>query len=61
MTVYFALLIVALVAMLWGCFFLWREISRYGGFGTVPGTVSLLERPAVFVAAAAEANPQAVG
>ena len=61
MTVYFALLIVALVAMLWGCFFLWREISRYGGFGAVPGTASSLERPAVLVAAAAETNSHAVG
>jgi hypothetical protein len=46
MTVYFALLIVALLAMLAGCFFLWIEIGRYGGFGAVPGTASSLERPA---------------
>jgi hypothetical protein len=49
MTVYFALLIIALVAMLWGCFFLWREISRFGGFGAVPGTVSSLAPSDVFV------------
>ena len=59
MTVYFALLIIALVAMLWGCFFLWREISRFGGFGAVPGTVSSLERPAVLIAA--DTEPQCVG
>jgi hypothetical protein len=42
MTVYFALLIIALVAMLAGCFFLWREISRFGGFAEVKGQVSSL-------------------
>jgi hypothetical protein len=59
MTVYFALLIISLVALLAGCFFLWREISRYGGFGSVPGRVSSLERPAVLVVTAAE--PQSIG
>jgi hypothetical protein len=59
MTVYFALLIIALVAMLAGCFFLWREISRFGGFGSVSGTVSSLERPAVSIAA--DTEPQWVG
>lgn len=58
MTVYFALLIIALVAMLAGCFFLWREISRFGGFGSVPGTVSSLERPAILIVA--EGEPQAI-
>lgn len=59
MTVYFALLIIALVAMLAGCIFLWIEIGRFGGFGAVPGTVSSLERPAVLIAAGSE--PQWVG
>lgn len=59
MTVYFALLIIALVAMLAGCIFLWIEIDRFGGFGAVPGTVSSLERPAVLIAAGSE--PQWVG
>jgi hypothetical protein len=45
MTIYFALLIISLVALLAGCLFLWREISRFGGFGAVPGTVSSIERP----------------
>jgi hypothetical protein len=49
MTIYFALLIISLVALLAGCFFLWREISRFGGFGAVPGQASSLERPASFV------------
>jgi hypothetical protein len=53
MTVYFALLIIALVALLAGCFFLWREISRYGGFGAVPGQVSSVERPVETVLAGA--------
>ncbi|HJQ78614.1 MAG TPA: hypothetical protein VJ828_01595 [Lacipirellulaceae bacterium] len=59
MTVYFALLIIALVAMLAGCIFLWIEIGRFGGFGSVPGTVSSLDRPAVLIAAGTE--PQWVG
>jgi hypothetical protein len=59
MTVYFALLIIALVAMLAGCIFLWIEIGRFGGFGAVPGTVSSLERPAVLISAGSE--PQWVG
>ncbi|HEX2477437.1 MAG TPA: hypothetical protein VHK01_21960 [Lacipirellulaceae bacterium] len=59
MTVYFALLIIALLALLAGCFFLWLEIGRFGGFGSVPGRVSSLERPPVLVAAAAE--PHAIG
>jgi hypothetical protein len=59
MTVYFALLIIALVALLTGCFFLWIEIRRFGGFGSVPGQVSSIERPAVLVVTAAK--PQAFG
>jgi hypothetical protein len=59
MTVYFALLIIALVAMLAGCIFLWIEIGRFGGFGAVPGTVSSLERSAVLIAA--DTQPQSVG
>jgi hypothetical protein len=59
MTIYFALLIISLVALLAGCFFLWREISRFGGFGSVPGQVSSLDKPVVLAVAAAE--PQAVG
>jgi uncharacterized membrane protein len=40
MTIYFALLIVALVAMLFACLFLYLEIRRFGGFGAVQGRVS---------------------
>jgi hypothetical protein len=46
MTVYYALLIIALVAMLFACLFLYLEIGRFGGFGSVPGNVSAVERPA---------------
>jgi hypothetical protein len=45
MTVYYAMLIIALLAMLTACLFLYLEIRRFGGFGTVQGRVSSLERP----------------
>jgi hypothetical protein len=44
MTVYFALLIVALLAMLTACLFLYMEVRRFGGFGTVKGKISVVER-----------------
>jgi hypothetical protein len=40
MTIYFALLIIAFVAMLFACLFLYLEIRRFGGFGAVSGRVS---------------------
>jgi hypothetical protein len=43
MTIYFALLIIALVAMLFACLFLYLEIRRFGGFGAVSGRVSSLD------------------
>jgi hypothetical protein len=43
MTIYFALLIIALVAMLFACLFLFLEIRRFGGFGAVPGRVASLD------------------
>jgi uncharacterized membrane protein len=43
MTVYYALLIIALVAMLFACLFLYLEIRRYGGFGAVQGRVTTLD------------------
>ena len=45
MTVYFALLIISLVAMLLACLFMYLEIRRFGGFGVIKGTVSAVERP----------------
>ena len=35
MTIYYALLIIALVAMLVACLFLYLEIRRFGGFVVV--------------------------
>ena len=46
MTVYYALLIIALMAMLTACTFLYMVIRTFGGFGVVQGQVSSLERPA---------------
>jgi uncharacterized membrane protein len=43
MTIYFALLIIAFVAMLFACLFLYLEIRRFGGFGAVSGRVSAAE------------------
>jgi hypothetical protein len=53
MTVYYALLIIALIALLFACLFLYLEIGRFGGFGSVPGTVSSIEQPAQSALAAA--------
>ena len=58
MTIYFALLIISLVALLAGCFFLWREVSRFGGFGSVSGRVSSVDRPAILIVTSAV--PQAI-
>ena len=44
--VYTLLLIIALVALLVGCIFLFLEIKRFGGFGTVPGGLSAISAPA---------------
>ena len=49
MTIYYALLIIALLAMLTACLFLYLEIRRFGGFGTVPQRVSALERTQTLV------------
>jgi hypothetical protein len=40
MTIYYALLIIALCAMLVACLFMYLEIKRFGGFGTVKGKLS---------------------
>ena len=44
MTIYYALLIIALLAMLTACLFMFLEIKRFGGFGTVKGKVSSAQR-----------------
>jgi hypothetical protein len=46
MTIYYALLILALLAMLTACLFLYLEIRRFGGFGTVPQRIASLDQPA---------------
>ena len=56
MTIYYALLIIALCAMLTACLFMYLEIKRFGGFGTVKGKVSSVERvvPALLADARAQ-------
>jgi hypothetical protein len=44
MTVYYALLIIALCALLTACLFMYLEIRRFGGFGAVKGTVKSASR-----------------
>jgi hypothetical protein len=44
MTIYYALLIIALCAMLTACLFMFLEIKRFGGFGAVKGKVSSVDR-----------------
>ena len=44
MTIYYALLIIALCAMLTACLFMYLEIKRFGGFGVVKGKVSSAQR-----------------
>jgi hypothetical protein len=52
MTIYFAMLILSLIAMLIACVFMFLEVKNFGGFGAVPGKVSLLEhsRPMMIAA-----------
>jgi len=47
MTIYYALLIIALVAMVTACVLLYMVIRTFGGFGAVQGRVSMLDRPAL--------------
>jgi len=42
-SIYTVLLIIALVALLVGIVFLWLEIRRFGGFGTVRGRVAAMQ------------------
>jgi hypothetical protein len=44
MTIYYALLIIALCGMLTACLFMYLEIKRFGGFGSVKGKVSSVQR-----------------
>jgi hypothetical protein len=47
MTVYYALLIIAFLAMLTACIFLYMVIRTFGGFGAVQGRVTSLDRPGI--------------
>ncbi|MCC7476559.1 MAG: hypothetical protein IT425_14305 [Pirellulales bacterium] len=38
--IYYAMLLIALFAMLVACLFCYLEIRRFGGFGTVKGRIS---------------------
>jgi hypothetical protein len=49
MTIYYALLIIALCGMLTACLFMYLEIKRFGGFGAVKGKVALVQRAAPIV------------
>lgn len=44
-SIYTMLLLLALLALLLGCLFLYLEINQYGGFGAVKGKVSSLISP----------------
>lgn len=60
--VYYAMLIIALCAMLTACLILFLEIRRFGGFGTVKGKVAAAEYAAPTLAVAAhtpEVSPRA--
>jgi hypothetical protein len=56
MTIYYALLIIALCAMLTACLFMFLEIKRFGGFGAVKGKVSSVERVVPMLLADARAR-----
>jgi hypothetical protein len=43
--IYYALLIIALCAMLVSCGVLYKFVRDYGGFGTVKGKVSAVAQP----------------
>ena len=60
MTIYFALLIIALIAMLVACLFMYLEIRRFGGVGAVSGRVTSLGHPSVFFSTAGEDHVQTV-
>jgi hypothetical protein len=53
------MLIIALVAILVGCIFLYIEIRSYGGFGAVKGRISSLDRPVQNATGYASAFPSA--
>lgn len=49
-SIYTMLLLVALLALLLGCLFLFLEINQYGGLGAVKGKVSMGLQPLEWIA-----------
>ena len=49
--IYYVLLIIALCAILVSCGILYKFIRDFGGFGTVKGKISAVERPAAYAVA----------
>jgi len=54
MTVYYALLIIALLCMLTACLILFLEIRKFGGFGAVLQRITAVERSQVLVSTSCE-------
>ena len=50
--IYYALLIIALCAMLVACGVLYKFVKDFGGFGAVKGRISAAERHGIYSAAA---------
>jgi hypothetical protein len=57
--IYYALLIIALCAMLVACGVLYKFIKDFGGFGAVKGKVSAAERRTDYSVALAATGPRA--
>jgi hypothetical protein len=57
--IYYALLIIALCAMLVACGVLYKFVKDFGGFGAVKGRISAAEQHSIYSVAAAESGPRA--
>jgi|tagenome__1003787_1003787.scaffolds.fasta_scaffold19492529_1 hypothetical protein len=57
--IYYALLIIALCAMLVGCGVLYKYVKDFGGFGAVKGKITAIERGADYSVALAASGPRA--
>jgi hypothetical protein len=60
-SIYTLMLLIALLALITGCIFLFLEIKRFGGFGTVRGTVQAVSVPASTQFAHHAVHPSQVG
>ena len=45
-SIYTLMLLIALLALITGCIFLYLEIKRFGGFGTIRGSAQATTAPA---------------